>query len=103
LLLLSVIHAWKMERRDEEPTNSFCRFDGIVGRPVAGDGLVAFTAPSRPRRTMTSANHRKGGVVMHGVDWLWMTLGMGFWVVLIGVAVYAAVRLAQRPSRERHV
>ena len=40
---------------------------------------------------------------MHGVDWLWMTLGMGFWVVLIGVAVYAAVRLAQRPSRERHV
>jgi hypothetical protein len=28
-----------------------------------------------------------------------MTLGMGFWIVLIGVVVYVAVRLAQRSPR----
>ena len=28
-----------------------------------------------------------------GWDWLWMTLMMGFWLVVL----YAAVRLAQRP------
>jgi heme/copper-type cytochrome/quinol oxidase subunit 2 len=40
---------------------------------------------------------------MDGFDWLWMTFMMGFWIVLIGVVVYAAVRFAQRPTRERHV
>jgi hypothetical protein len=34
---------------------------------------------------------------MDGSDWIWMTLMMSFWVVLLGVAVYIAVRLAQRP------
>jgi heme/copper-type cytochrome/quinol oxidase subunit 2 len=29
-------------------------------------------------------------------DWLWMTLVMGFWVIVLGVVVYAAVRFAQR-------
>ena len=37
---------------------------------------------------------------MRGWDWLWMTFWIGFWVVLIGVVVYAAVRLAQRPPRD---
>ena len=36
---------------------------------------------------------------MDGWDWLWMTFMMGFWIVLIGGVVYAAVRLAQRPPR----
>jgi flagellar biogenesis protein FliO len=40
---------------------------------------------------------------MDGWDWLSMTFGMGFWIVLIGVVVYVAVRLAQRPPRERHL
>ena len=40
---------------------------------------------------------------MHGWDWLWMTFGMGFWIVLIGVVVYVAVRLAQRPPRTGHL
>jgi heme/copper-type cytochrome/quinol oxidase subunit 2 len=31
-----------------------------------------------------------------GWDWLWMTLTMGFWLVVLGVVVYVAVRLAQR-------
>ena len=33
---------------------------------------------------------------MSGLDWLWGTLMMGFWVVLLGLVVFAAVRLAQR-------
>lgn len=32
-----------------------------------------------------------------GWDWLWMTLMMGFWVVALGVVVFLAVRLTQRP------
>jgi len=31
-----------------------------------------------------------------GWDWFWMTFMLGFWVVVLGLAVYAAVRLAQR-------
>jgi hypothetical protein len=34
---------------------------------------------------------------------MWMTFGMGFWIVLIGVIVYLAVRLGQRPPRDRHL
>jgi flagellar biogenesis protein FliO len=40
---------------------------------------------------------------MNGWDWLWMTFGMSFWIVLIGVVVYGAVRLAQRPPRTKHL
>jgi len=32
-----------------------------------------------------------------GSDWIWMSLMMGFWVVLLAGVVYIAVRLAQRP------
>jgi hypothetical protein len=38
---------------------------------------------------------------MNGWDWVWMTLMMVFWVVLLGTVVYVAVRLAQHPPRER--
>lgn len=38
---------------------------------------------------------------MNGWDWAWMTFMMVFWVVLLGAVIYAAVRLAQRPPRER--
>jgi len=31
-----------------------------------------------------------------GWDWFWMPFMMGFWVVVLGVVVYVAVRLAQR-------
>ncbi len=34
---------------------------------------------------------------MDGWDWLWMTLTMGFWLVVLGAVIYIAVRLAQRP------
>jgi heme/copper-type cytochrome/quinol oxidase subunit 2 len=27
-------------------------------------------------------------------DWLWMTLAMGLWLVVVGVVVYFAVRFA---------
>ena len=33
---------------------------------------------------------------MDGVDWVWMTLVMGVWIIAIGAVVYAAVRLATR-------
>jgi heme/copper-type cytochrome/quinol oxidase subunit 2 len=39
---------------------------------------------------------------MHGVDggdWIWMTFGMGAWVIVIGLVVYVAVRLA---THDRH-
>lgn len=29
-------------------------------------------------------------------DWLWMSLVMGFWVIVLGGAIYAAVRIAER-------
>ena len=38
---------------------------------------------------------------MDGWDWAWMSFMMVFWVVLLGAVIYAAVRLAQRPPRER--
>lgn len=34
---------------------------------------------------------------MDAGDWLWMTPTMLLWAVLIGLAVYIAVRLATRP------
>ncbi len=34
------------------------------------------------------------GYYLDGWDWFWMTFMMGFWVVLLGVAVYIAVKLA---------
>ena len=34
---------------------------------------------------------------MDGWNWLWMTFGMAFWLV-----VYVAVRLATRGPRARH-
>ena len=39
--------------------------------------------------------------MVDGWDWLWMTFGMTFWIVLIGVVVFVAVRLAQRPPHAR--
>ena len=38
---------------------------------------------------------------MDGWGWFWMTFVTVFWVVVLGIVVYAAVRLAQRPPRER--
>jgi hypothetical protein len=32
-----------------------------------------------------------------GLDWLWMTLMMSFWVVVLAAIIFVAVRLAQRP------
>lgn len=29
--------------------------------------------------------------------WLWMTLMMGFWLVVLGAVIVVAVRFAQRP------
>ena len=33
---------------------------------------------------------------MQGWDWLWGSLMMGFWIVLLGLVVYVAVKLATR-------
>jgi hypothetical protein len=30
-----------------------------------------------------------------GWDWLWMSFMMGFWVILLGLVVYIALKLAQ--------
>ena len=40
---------------------------------------------------------------MDGWDWLWMTFGMGLWIVLIGAVVYVAVRLAQRSPNAKQL
>jgi hypothetical protein len=51
------------------------------------------------RRILTL--YRKGGTVYHSMDraWFWMTFMGVFWVALIGIAVYLAVRLGRRPPR----
>ena len=37
---------------------------------------------------------------MDGWSWLWMSFMMAFWVVALGVVIYVAVRLANRPPAE---
>jgi len=47
-----------------------------------------------------SSGQLKGGAMHTWIDgwgWLWMTLMMGFWLVVLGAVIYLAVRLAQRP------
>ena len=39
---------------------------------------------------------------MIGWNWAWMTFMMVFWIVALGAVIYAAVRIAHRPSRERN-
>ena len=41
---------------------------------------------------------------MSGWDWIWMTLMMSFWIVLLGVVIFFAVRLAQsnRSGKTQH-
>ena len=34
---------------------------------------------------------------VEGWDWFWITLLMGFWLVVLGAVIFIAVRLAQRP------
>lgn len=34
---------------------------------------------------------------VNGWDWLWTTMMMGFWLVVLGAVIFIAVRLAQRP------
>ncbi|HXG77561.1 MAG TPA: hypothetical protein VNJ53_13430 [Gaiellaceae bacterium] len=50
----------------------------------------------------------EAGMYWHdGWDWFWMTVAMSFWVALLGVVVYVAVRLAlgdrerEREARRR--
>ena len=37
---------------------------------------------------------------MNGWDWFWMSFMMVFWIVVLGVVVYAAVKLANRPPAD---
>jgi heme/copper-type cytochrome/quinol oxidase subunit 2 len=34
------------------------------------------------------------------LDWLWMTLMMLLWIIVVGAVVYAAVRLATQPDHQ---
>ena len=38
---------------------------------------------------------------MDGWGWFWMTFVTVFWVVILGVVVYVAARLAQQHERSR--
>jgi hypothetical protein len=38
---------------------------------------------------------------MDGSDWIWTTLSMTFGIVVLGAVIYAAVRLANRDSRQQ--
>ena len=38
--------------------------------------------------------------VHDGWDWFWMTGMMAIWVVVLGVVIYIAVRLANRSPRD---
>ena len=37
-----------------------------------------------------------------GSDWFWMSLMMVVWVVLLGVAVYVAIKLSRERTVPRH-
>ena len=66
---------------------------------VCGYGRIPETGAVRMLTTKS-----KGGAMYHwmdGTDWFWMSFVMVFWIVVVGAVVYAAVRLAQRPPRER--
>lgn len=39
---------------------------------------------------------------MDGWDWFWMSFVMIFWILVLGLVVYVAVRLANRPPRGPH-
>jgi hypothetical protein len=39
--------------------------------------------------------------VMDGLDWVWMSLMMVFWIGVLGAVIYIAVRLGQRPPTGR--
>lgn len=39
---------------------------------------------------------------MNGWEWIWMSSMMGFWLVVLGAIVYAAIRLAQRAPHRDH-
>jgi heme/copper-type cytochrome/quinol oxidase subunit 2 len=71
--------------------------------------LIARSQSSQERQTKFTRSSALGAIVeisnskrvigMHdvnGVDWVWMTLAMGAWIVVIGAVVYAAVKLATR-------
>jgi len=51
-----------------------------------------------PLGARLSAQQKEGGMhtSIESWDWLWMTLMMGFWLVVLGAVIYTAVRLAQR-------
>ena len=38
---------------------------------------------------------------MKGLDWLWGTLMMGFWIAVLGLVVYIAVKWAQGDRHRR--
>jgi len=45
--------------------------------------------------TLGSDCHEEADMYWHnGWDWLWMTFVMGFWLVVLGVVIYLAVRFA---------
>src|SRR6266536_3484259 len=80
---------------------------GLVRSVVTPKGYAALRRwrPLRPGGRLSSVN-RKGGAMhttwMNGWDWLWMTLMMGFWLVVLGAVIYIGVRLAHRsPAQPR--
>jgi len=56
-------------------------------------------ARARERETQHTVKRKERAMYawMNGWDWLWMTVMMGFWLVVLGAVIYLAVRLAHRP------
>ena len=74
---------------------------GSYPYPVYGQSLT--TAPNSRRILVVTS--KGGDPVYHwmdGWDWFWMSFMMIFWIVVLGLVVYVAVRLANRPPRGPH-
>lgn len=57
----------------------------------------------RLRSNQTKEVFMHGYGWMDGSSWVWMTFMMVSFVVVLGAVIYFAIRLASRPSTQKHL
>ena len=73
--------------------------------PTVNDPVQHRGGHASAEGTMPGEHVQEGGTMygdhMDGWDWLWMSFAPVVWIILVGVVVYVAVRLANTPRRDR--